>query len=168
MAVDKRNIFLESTKDVLPYVSGSKPFKRKFPLRSDPAAHAAFISRKLQECKEQSLSQKQVAAIRYKEGTYLEFSGASEHDLNIKSLENRQQGIRLLTVKNDGDTIKATVYIPAGKESYFLKKVEAYGETVESSTKPKNNDLIRSIESVKLAVLNSFWLGDENDIPAKA
>lgn len=140
MAVDKRNIFLESTKDVLPYVSGSKPFKRKFPLRSNPAAHAAFISRKLQECKEQSLSQKQVAAIRYKEGTYLEFLGASEHDLNIKSLENRQQGIRLLTVKNDGDTIKATVYIPAGKESYFLKKVEAYGETVESSTKPKNND----------------------------
>lgn len=165
MAVDKRNIFLESTKDVLPYVSGSKPFKRKFPLRSDPAAHGAFISRKLQECKEQSLSQKQVAAIRYKEGTYLEFSGASEHDLNIKSLENRQQGIRLLTVKNDGDTIKATVYIPAGKESYFLKKVEAYGETVESSTKPKNNDLIRSIENIKLAVLNSFWLGDENDIP---
>ena len=78
MAVDKKNIFLETTKDVLPYVSGSKRFERRFPLRRDPAAHAAFISRKLQECKEQSLSQKQVAAIRYKEGTYLEFSGASE------------------------------------------------------------------------------------------
>ena len=52
-----------------------------------------------QECYTNSLTQRQVAAIRYKEGTYLEFSSAKGHDLAIKSLESRKSGIRLLNVR---------------------------------------------------------------------
>ena len=68
-----KNIFLHGTELSLPYVSKSARFESNFPRRSNPRAHADFISRKLQECREQSLSQRQVAAIRYKEGVYLEF-----------------------------------------------------------------------------------------------
>ena len=123
MAVDKKNIFLTHTMETMPYVSSPRPMGSNFPKRV-VASHAAIIERKLKDCYAKSLSQKQVAAIRYKEGVYLEFSGASEHDLAIKSLENRTQGIRLLNVHEDTDsnTVKATVYIPAGKENYFLKE----------------------------------------------
>lgn len=163
-----KNIFLQNTITSLPYVSRSTPFELGYPRRSNPGAHAAFISRKLQECKEQSLTQKQVAAIRYKEGVYLEFSGAIQHDLAIKKLENLQKGIRLLNVKTENDTVKATVYIPVGQEAYFLEKVQAYAEPVEEGKSPKNNDLVRSIENVRLAMLDSFWIGDKQNMPSDA
>lgn len=160
-----KNIFLHGTEIPLPYISPSAPFEHNYPRRSDPNAHAMFISRKLQECRDQSLTQKQVAAIRYKDGVYLEFSGAKKHDFPIKKLENLSAGIRLLNVRTDDETIKATVYIPAGKESFFLEKVQAYVEPVDEGKTPKNNDLVRSIENVKLAILDSFWFGDSTAMP---
>lgn len=119
----KKNIFLTQTVETMPYTSTSRPIGTNYPKRT-VATHAAFIQRKLQECYTNSLTQRQVAAIRYKEGTYLEFSSAKGHDLAIKSLESRKSGIRLLNVREDeeSDIVKATVYIPAGKESFFLKK----------------------------------------------
>ena len=74
MPVEKRNIFLQETRDTLPFVSKRGRSGTTFPVRTDPGAHAAFISRKLTECREQDLTQRQVAAIRYKDGLYLEFS----------------------------------------------------------------------------------------------
>lgn len=166
MAVEKKNIFLSETRDTLPYVSSSKPFEHNYPVRTDPGAHASFITRKLNECRNQDLSQRQVAAIRYKTGTYLEFSGMENHDLYTKSLENLKKGIRLLNVRNDNGITKATVYVPAGQEAYFLEKVQAYADSVEEGAKPKNNTLVRSIEDVKLAILDSFWVGNRQDIPS--
>lgn len=133
MAVQKKNIFLTQTADSMPYTSTSKPIGTNFPKRT-VATHAAFIKRKLQECYNNSLTQKQVAAIRYKEGTYLEFSSAKDYDLAIKSLENRKTGIRLLNVHEDEENsiVRATVYIPAGQESFFLKKAEAYTNEITS------------------------------------
>jgi hypothetical protein len=98
---------------------------------------------------------------------YLEFSSASKYDLAIKSLENLAQGIRLLNVKSDKETetIKATVYIPSGKESYFINKVEAYSSEVTKKGIPKNNDLVRSIEDIRIAMLDSFWIGKPDDMP---
>lgn len=166
MAVDKKNIFLSQTAEPLSYTSVSRPIGSNYPHRTT-ASHADFIQRKLRECYAESLTQRQVAAIRYKEGVYLEFSGASQHDLAVKSLENRTQGIRLLNVHEDTETntIKATVYIPAGKENYFIQKVEAYASEQTKSGKPKNNDLVSSIENVKLAMLESFWVGKPDTVP---
>lgn len=170
MAVGKKNIFLYDTISSLPYVSRSMPGGSNFPKRDNPFTHAAFISRKLQECREQFITQRQVAAIRYKEGVYLEFSSAAQYNLAFKSLENRQKGIRLLNVKTDSisNITKATVYIPAGQESYFIEKVQAYAEPILDGLNPKNNDLVRSIEDVKLAILDSFWVGDPKSMPTDA
>lgn len=166
MAVDKKNIFLSQTAESLSYTSSPRPMGSNYPRRTT-ATHADFIQRKLKDCYDEALTQRQVAAIRYKEGTYLEFSGASQHDLAVKSLENRTQGIRLLNVHEDTETntIKATVYIPEGKENYFIQKVEAYATEQTKSGKPKNNDLVSSIENIKLAMLESFWVGKHDTIP---
>jgi hypothetical protein len=170
MTLDKRNIFLTGVTEAVSY--GPRPQGggggSSYPER-DVEHHTIFIQEKLQNAYKESLAQKQVAAIRYKEGIYLEFSSASKHDLAIKSLENRQQGIRLLNVRKDEgtDTIKATVYIPAGKQTYFLDKVKAYGNTdkLTTSGKPQNNDLIAGIEDARLAILESFWTGEKKDMP---
>lgn len=167
MAVDKRNIFLEQTRESLPYASRQRSSGRNFPTRNDPSSHAAFIMAKLRQCNAQALEPKQVAAIRYKQGVYLEFSGKEGFSLNTKSLENIKKHIRLLNVRREGDVEKATVYIPAGQEAYFLEKVQAYADIITGKGKPANNDLVRSIEDVKTALLESFWVGNQVDIPAE-
>lgn len=166
MAVNKKNIFLANTAEAMPYVSKPQMGGSSYPNRNIKS-HAELIKTKLQNSYKTAITQKQAAAIRYKEGVYLEFSSASQHDLAIKSLENRKQGIRLLNVHedNESDTIKATVYIPAGKESYFINKVEAYATEQTYAGNPKNNDLIGSIEDVKLAMLDSFWIGEKKTMP---
>ena len=173
MPDNKRLIFLTDTKEALDYVSKSNPFTKRFPQRDNPSQHAAFISRKIQECQRESksetspLTQEQVAAIHYKDGMYLEFSGAQNFDLATKSLENLSSGIRLLNVKSEDDVIKATIYVPNGKENIFLKKIQAYAESSASGDKLKNNDLISGIEDVKLAVLESFWVGNREHMPTE-
>ena len=169
MTVEKRNIFLSNTIEPLPFTSKSgRGTETKIPKR-DVSAHANLLRRKFEEVYAQSLNQKQVAAIRYKEGTYLEFSGKQQHDLTVKSLENLTAGIRLLNVKTDEetDTIRATVYVPAGKEPFFIKKIEEYLASYTETGKPKYNDLISSIEDVKLAFLDAFWIGKKENMPAE-
>lgn len=173
MSENKRLLFLTDTKASLDYVSKSSLVQKHFPPRDNPSRHAAFISRRIQECQREStirstsLSQEQIAAIHYKDGMYLEFSGAKNYDLAVKSLENISNGIRLLNVKKEDDTIKATVYVPNGKEALFLKKIELYAESSTSGSKLKNNDLISGIENIRLAVLESFWFGKHEDIPTE-
>ena len=174
MPENKRLLFLTDTKASLDYVSKSSPAPKNFPTRDNPFQHAAFISRRIQECQRESgsrptnLTQEQVAAIHYKDGMYLEFSGAQNYDLAVKSLENIPSGIRLLNVRNENDTIKATVYVPNGKEALFLKKVDAYAESSSSGKKLKNNKLISGIENIRLAVLESFWFGKFEYMPTES
>lgn len=165
MAVDKRIIFLEQTRESLPYASNPKRSGKSYPARSNPSAHAAFITDKLQRCNAQALKPKQVAAIRYKQGVYLEFSSKEGYPLNIKALENLPKHIRLLNVRLEDDIEKATVYVPAGQEAYFLERVQAYADSLIGEGTPKNNDLVISIEDVKTAITESFWVGDRADIP---
>lgn len=100
------------------------------------------------------------------DGLYLVFEGLENYELIIKSLENIPQGIRLLNVKEIDNTIKATVYIPFEKKDFFLKKFIEYQQK-ERNNNPKHNDLIRSIEKLALATVESFWCDIDIDIPRK-
>jgi len=164
MAVDKKNIFLSNTAVPYPYASISRPIGKNYPQR-DPTAHAACIQRKLSACyAAHALTQRQAAAIRYKNGLYLEVSGAAGCDLASEALENHKQGIRLVNISTDmqTQTEKAIVYIPEGKESYLVKKIEKYANEKTAKNHPRYNDLVSSIEDIKLALFESFWL----DAPA--
>lgn len=166
MSVDKRNIFLENVTEPLVYKSSSHPITKHYPERANVSYHASYLKNKFEQCRQQDITQKQVAAIKYKNGTYLEFAGEKGYELATKSLENRPQGIRLLNVRTDSDgTIKATVYVPEGKMSYFLKKIEVYATEKTPKGKPKNEELIGSIEDVRLAALESFWLDKIEELP---
>jgi len=158
-----------NTIEPLPYASKSTPGADKRIPNRDINAHANFVKNKLMAAYSQSLTQKQVAAIHYKDGTYLEFSSAAEHDLTIKSLENITSGIRLLNVRKDkeNDIIYATVYVPDGKESFFIDRVEKYLSTYNETGKAQYNELISSIEDVRLAFLDAFWFGDKLNMPAE-
>jgi hypothetical protein len=118
--------------------------------------HALSIQRQIEICQEQTKEQKradsskQIAAIKHKNGMYLEFSGEVGCELATKSLENRTSGIRLLNVREEDQVIKATVYVPEGQESYFLNRVTQYANEKTAKGEPRNKDLIGSIESINV------------------
>ncbi len=99
-----------------------------------------------------------------RDGVYVEFEGAPGYDLVTKSLEDRGAGIRLLnvyTVRSESDPTqeltRATVFIPSGKQEKFLNKIKEYAQNEPGSNKRTHATLMRSIEDLRLAVLESFW-----------
>lgn len=163
-----KNIILKNTVSALPYKSKSGGGNRNnYPSR-DKYAHASRILDCLKSSFDNDKSQK-ASAVRHKSGMYLEFSSSPGYELQTKSLDNRHEGIALLNISVDEGTktTRATVYIPNGKESFFLKRVEDYQMEFTKSNKPKNESLVASIDDVRLAVLNSFWIGEKSDIPKK-
>lgn len=176
--VEKKNIFLVNTETPLDYSSRPGNGGTNFPSRSDGEKHAMFIQQKLKDIYQQSAVQKQAAAIRYKTGTYLEFISAPGCDLALKNLEDTRQGIKLLNVREavlnvdpsdetENKVIRATVYVPRGKEPVFLKKIDDFfdPEKITKKGNPKNNDFVTSIEEIHLAMLDAFWIGNIDDMP---
>lgn len=165
----KEKYYIKKHRGNSAYSSGAKLVKKSFPQRDNIATHGAFINRRLKECYERTDVQKRAAAIKYKEGIYLEFSSAQGYDLATKSLEAKQQGIRLLNIREDKTSgiTKAVVYIPDGKQTYFLNKINAYMSETTKTGKPKNNDLVSGIEDVKIALVESFWFGKHIDVPGE-
>lgn len=165
MAVDKKLLFLRDTDTPLAYKKAKSNIKKNIPIRENANRHGDYLKRRFDEAIQQSLTQRQVAAIRYKDGTYLEISGKSGYELTTKCLENRTAGFKLQNVREDNGVTKAVVYIPGGKETSFLKKIEEYSTEKTKTGKPKNNDMISSIEDIKLAMVDAFWFDKPEKMP---
>lgn len=169
-----RHFFLDKTGASLNFTS--KPSiagKPNYPERQR-YDHGRLLQRKLQDAWEQAKEldeQRKAVSLPTKEGIYIDVESAPGFELATKSLENRRVGVRLLNIRTEdvnGSPIrKATVFIPAGKETYFIKKVEEYLTEETSTNKPRNQDLVNSIHDIKLAYLESFWQGKKEWIPAE-
>lgn len=166
------NIFIKGTPESVPYRSVKLGRSTEFPVRSDPRGHARYVETRLHAAYERSDTQKKAAAIRYKDGMYIQFQSKAGFSLKLDSLENRAQGIRLLNVKQQGNSEEnsiqlATVYVPGGKEHYFLSRISDFLDKKTSTGKPKNSDLVSSIEDVSLAVVDAFWTSTDYPLPAE-
>lgn len=115
-------------------------------------------------------------------GFYLEFDLPAAHAEIVDKLENRQGKfpIELVSVRPgnaDGTTVAATVFVPEKQREYYLKKVADYrdkdrirkrevdGQIIEEATGPKNEVLVASIETARLAVARSLYTDDEAFFP---
>lgn len=126
--------------------------------------HAQFINSKLNDVWEQqnNLQQERSAvALPTREGTYIEFKGKQDYDLEYLSLEDQRAGIRLLNVRDleiDNHVQQvATLYVPHGKEHVFADKLEQYKTILTKNNKPAHDKLFRSIEDLNIANLSSLW-----------
>ena len=92
--------------------------------------------------------------------------------LNLDSLENKAKGIEVACVRTEGDVQIATVQVPAGSLTHFLKVTEKYINedttgTSKTPPKPKHQDLIDRMAELRLATLRSFWTDEEADFPPR-
>ncbi len=90
-------------------------------------------------------------------GIYLAFESDPDFELKFSSLEFQPSGIELCAVKVVDRKTMATVFVPEGKLTYFLKKIDQYQAENTPKNKPKNKELIESIAAIKLAALDAFW-----------
>ncbi|WP_026474106.1 hypothetical protein [Alkaliflexus imshenetskii] len=123
------------------------------------------------QTKAQLQQQREAEQIATREGTYISFTSAADHDLITKSLEDLRKGIRLLNIKEipvgeNQTQIRATVYVPNGKEGHFISKIKKYQQEETAKGEPKNASLVNSIEDVSIALLEGLWTDNLQLIPA--
>lgn len=155
------------------------------PPQRDRAQHAEKLTAALTAALAGAEAQRQAREEGLAAGTpgfYLEFElPAAQADI-VDKLENRQGKfpIELVSVRPaapEGDTVTATVFVPEKQRDYYLKKVSDYrdkdrirnvevdGQIVEEVTGPKNEVLVASIETARLAVARSLYTDDEAFFP---
>ncbi|MGA2026613.1 MAG: S8 family peptidase [Syntrophobacteraceae bacterium] len=134
----------------------------------NPLAHSENLLKQISKAQEEAFVRDETrvaVGIADQNGMYLEFQSEPEFELALKSLESTRQGIELTSVRQRGEVMLATVFIPKGKLAYFTKKLVAYAKESLASGKPKNQNLVANISEIHLAVLESFWTDDENFFP---
>jgi len=166
-------LFLSELVESIPYKTDGRGPTLDIPDR-DRSSHGDNLVRKFRQIwqeAEEINNNRLAVSQKVKDGTYIEFKGAIGSDLVTKSLEDLRQKIRILNVREELIEGKlqtfATVFVPKGKENFFLKKIGEYLDANKDndSGKPKNADLVNSIEDIRLAVLDSFWTDPKTFIP---
>lgn len=164
--MEKANIFLSNTKESMPYKTTKKPrVTHNYPHLDRPLEHVRKLKQELDSIVKTTITSQQVAAIKEKDGFYLDVSGQQGYELNYKSLADERAGIQLLNIQSKDDLTKATVFVPKNKVSNLIRKFDKFESTIGIGDKPKNNDLVRSIDTIREADVASFWQGPHENIP---
>lgn len=163
------HIFLNNVAEPHLFKSKSKPVGQRPIKQRDRIQHGNYLKQKFEQLWSETNTDTSVSVID-KEGLYIEFEGALGFDLAFESLDIRNSGIRLLSIRtetiNDEEKTYATVFIPKYKQHILLNKIKAYlTEEDKRSGKPKNTKLVESIENMKLAVVRSFWTDTSEVFP---
>ena len=150
--------------------AGQVPVREvRLPIR-DRAAHASSVREQLGQAREENDRQRGVPAEADEPAPIiLEIRGEPGFHLKLESIEDRRKGIEVACVRTEGDVQVATVHVPEGSLTHFLKRVEEYLNedtrgTAKTPAHPKNQELIETIARLKLATLRSFWT-DEAEFP---
>ena len=163
--MQRPNFVLKDTCHPEPYTAPQDGMSKP-PIKRDRGAHSAKLIRQLTDAFSEN-NKKSAHAVVDRAGTYLEFKGPQNGDLVTNSLDSIPQGVRLLNVRQQDNVTYATVFIPSGKERFFLDRIEAYGDpnrVSEKGTAP-NEKLVSSIEDIRLAIIDSLWTGREENRP---
>lgn len=170
-----KHIFIQgnvsSEKYRAPSARGAKP---RIPIRDRATQSQKLLNQfaEIWQQKEQLQLQRSAEQIATRKGTYIQFTSAADHDLITKSLEDLRKGIRLLNIKEipvgeEQTQVRATVYVPNGKEGHFIAKIQKYQEEDTAKGQPKNAPLVNSIEDVSVALLEGLWTDNPQLIPSE-
>lgn len=101
-------------------------------------------------------------------GVYVEITSFTDEPLTLDSLDTLHD-YKLCSLKVTGDSKEiAVIFVPDLKRKIFKQKIDEYLNPDRDSKKnnnPRNQRLLNSIESIKLAQLRSFWTDKEELYP---
>lgn len=138
------------------------------PLQRDQ--HARVLRAQLaqvQTVQQQRVAEQQAADVRSAIGVQVEFESQRGVELAAESLARDRQGIELMNVREQGNQVLATVFVPQGKLAHFENLIADYvGHRTTSAGKPRDNQkLIDAIRSVRVATFESLWTDTQDALP---
>ena len=164
------HILLANTAISEPYTSPlsgpRKPFRTP---QRNRVKHSQDLLHQLDQANREATTfsrERSAIGIAAEEGIYLSFASDADYPLKLESLEATASGIELVAVRQDVEKRTwATVYVPEGKLTHFIKKVEAYRDKETKKGKPKNQSLMESISEIRRATLEGLWTDDRSFFP---
>lgn len=144
-----------------PYISGSRLPNR------ERLMHARQVAQMFLEAKEADHQSRDAANIENpRDGYYLKILNQEGCDLALKNIDSRQIG-HLINVRESGESqnkrIETTLYLKGNKQEWLSSKADEYAHQETSKHKPKNQNLIETIEYITNAQLEDLWMGDSNN-----
>ena len=139
----------------------------RYPVRDAPS-HGARLLKQIDDARtaaEAHDERRTAVGVLGRKGMYLEFQSEPEFELALNSLESARQGIELTAVRQRAGVMLATVFVPEGRISYLIGKLEGYSAEQRPSGKAKNERLVAGISEIHLAALESFWTDEESLFP---
>ena len=101
-------------------------------------------------------------------GIRVEFESFPEVKLAFESLARERSGIELLNVRDDGERIQATVFVPDGRLDHFEGLIRDYlAEKRDRADRPRDNQrLIDAIREIRAASVRALWTDTEEAFPS--
>lgn len=172
--LDFPHLFLPDAPDPIDYrnpAGGGGEFET--PPRPDRRSHADRIRQALENAwieADQERTDRVGVSLPTRGGAYLEIESHPDFDLKLASFEDRGAGIQLLNVREEPNAggqqvVRATIYIPHGKHTRLINKIQRYRDEQNASGSPKNQNLVANIEQIRRAVLQSFWYDPVEFLP---
>jgi hypothetical protein len=132
--------------------------------------HATALRAQLAEVaavQQQRVAEQRAINVQTAIGVQVEFESQQGVELAAESLARDRQGIELMNVRQLGNQVMATVFVPDGKLAHFEKLIADYeGHKVDKAGKPRDNRaLIDAIRAVRVATFDSLWTDRAEALP---
>ena len=167
---DKRPHFvLTNTSEAKPFTAhgggGSAP-----PPELPRAQHGAALHAQLQALRpiaEAAVAEQMAQGLESGLGLQIHFVSQPDVELAFESLANDPKKIELLSVRKEGDSTVANVFVPDGKLDHFEKYVADYLAEKKKTNGDANDhkSLINTIASIRAAELRALWTDDPELFP---
>lgn len=164
----KPHLFLKKVYTTQNFSVSPKPITKKpFPQRNRQE-HGQYLLSSIQSLWTKSELEKEERrgnGLPTREGAYISLESSVNHSLKTESLDS--EGIKLLKVQSDKETLKetATVFLPNEAKKSLENKIRKYLEKNTKSGKPANQPLVEPIDSIKMATVKDIWSGPSEFIP---
>ena len=144
------------------YFGGGNPTPQR-----DRATHAQHVAAMFLAAKEADRQYRDSAHLdEVRDGYYLKIQNRQGSNLAIANLDSRQIG-HLINVREKGTgvekRIEATLFLKERKINWLDRKVTEYRDENKPSGKPRNQELIETIENIACAQLEDLWIGGEDE-----
>ncbi|MFG3169761.1 S8 family peptidase [Streptomyces sp. NPDC048200] len=148
---------------------------KKPPAPTDREVHASALLNDLQTVEAAGIQLRANRPVEIPgalDGIYVEFESFPGIELATQSLDPQVGKLHpeLVSVRsvetNVGVSERATVFVPSGKLSYFVKKIDEYLATADQSA-IKNRNLVDRIGEIRIASISALWTDDPALLPER-
>ena len=136
--------------------------------RSEHGGHLLRQLESIDPVMRSAVQSQERAGLTEDRGLCIEFESYPEFSKAFDDLTFMIKGIELRNVRRSGDKSYATVFVPDGKLSYFVKLIQKYVDNEEhpGMWPHDNRKRIDTIENIKLASIRALWTDADEAFPS--